>query len=97
MTLQQFLSKNGRADLNAHSTITAHIRQHVQNIDVLASKEIQDVAYDDIRDIYMAILLDNYPQRAFWVDDALNLFIEDAHRIGFSDNEIKHIVDNTGA
>ena len=96
MTLQEFLLKNGRVDLNIESTIKAHIRQHVQNIDVLASKEMRDMAYKDIRDIYMAILLDNYPQRAFWVDDALNLFVEDAHRIGLSDNEIKHIVDNTG-
>lgn len=95
MTLQEFLLKNGRVDLNVESTLKAHIRQHVQDIDVLASKEMQDIAYEVIRDVYMAILLDHYPQRAFWVDDALNLFLEDAHRIGLSGNEIKHIVTNT--
>ena len=64
MTLQQFLFNNGRVDLNVETTIKAHIRQYVQNIDVLASKDLRDITHDEIRNTYMAnhliLILEGY-------------------------------------
>ena len=94
MTLQQFLFNNERVDLNVESTIKAHIRQYVQNIDVLASKDLRDITHDEIRDIYMAILFDSYPQRAFFVDEALDLFVKDAKRLKVGKDDINHIISD---
>ena len=46
MTLREFLLKSYGVDLLAQgNSIVAHIRQHVQNIDMLASKEVKDLNY----------------------------------------------------
>lgn len=92
MTLRDFLCMSGHTDLYHNTTVTAHIRQHVQNIDVLASKELRNISYDEICNIYMAILFEMYPQRAFWRGDALKFFIKDARKFGVSEDDINHIL-----
>lgn len=92
MTLREFLLKSYGVDLLAQgNSIVAHIRQHVQNIDMLASKEVKDLNYEDLRDIFVAIILDNPSKYAVFYNEAWNSFKKEALRLNFTESEIESI------
>jgi len=91
MTLNEFLIKNNRADLNVNDSMTNHIRQCVQNIDALASRALSDIPREDIRDIYAAILHEYHPHTPFFLDKPWIMFERDARRSGITEEEIQHI------
>lgn len=74
--------------------MTAHIRQYVQNIDVLAPKELQEISCDDICDIYMAILFETHSYGAYWIIEAWNEFMKDADQQKISDEITDRILNN---
>lgn len=91
MTLKDFLIKSNRADLDVNDVVTNHIRLYVQNIDALASKELCDIPRDDLRDIYMAILLYKSHGRVVFHTQAWNEFLKDAKKVNLSNNVIMSI------
>ncbi len=92
MTLWEFLLKSQEIDLLApNDSRVAHIREHVQNIDVLALQDIRDMYYEDIRDIFIAIMLDSTRIYAVTHGDAWKKFANEATRLEFTQSEIDTI------
>ena len=92
MTLREFLLKSQGIDLLAsNNSRVAHIREHVQNIDVLALQDVRDMYYEDIRDIFIAIMLDSTRTYAVTHADAWKKFMAEAKRLKFTQSEIDTI------
>lgn len=91
MTLNEFLIKNNRADLNVNDSMTNHIRMYVQNIDTLAQRALKDIPREDIRDIYAAILHEYHPHTPFFLDKAWKMFERDALKSGVTEEDIHYI------
>jgi len=92
MTLREFLLKSQEIDLLApYDSRVAHIREYVQNIDVLALQDIRDMYYEDIRDIFIAIMLDSTRRYAVSHRDAWEKFTNEATQLGFTQCEIDTI------
>lgn len=96
MTLKEFLTDCGytiNLD-NLDSEITAKIRMRVQNIDVLANRDIITIKEQDIVDIFMAVLLYKHrgggvPRNLAWAE-----FENEATKMGVPKETINIIAQN---
>lgn len=96
MTLREFLEQSTyTVNLdNYESSITKKVRQHVQNIDVLADRDIIVIKEKDIVDIYVAILLYKTRGAAVLRSSAWDEFINEAKQMNIPDETTNTIAQN---
>jgi len=96
MTLREFLEQSTytiNLD-NYESAITQKIRQYVQNIDVLADRDIIVIKEKDIVDIFVAILLYKSRGEAVVRSSAWDEFIHEAKQMNIPEETTNTIAQN---
>lgn len=96
MTLREFLGQSTfTVNLdNYESAITQKIRHHVQNIDVLADKDIIVIKEKDIVDIFVAILLYKTRGAAVLRSSAWEEFVHEANQMNIPEETTYTIAQN---
>ncbi len=96
MTLREFLAQSTfTVNLdNYESAITQKIRRHVQNIDVLADKDIIVIKKKDIVDIFVAILLYKTRGAAVLRSSAWEEFVHEANQMNIPEETTYTIAQN---